>query len=160
MIIAPIMLVAAKPTIRSTAAVNIVPNIPASKADIAEHIHLVLFSVFTKGVVIRAIARNKIATPSAVIKITGVIVIVAVIVRNAVIMPIIMLATIATPVQLNLQLQFKLHILNSPPIIVYAKAFLVVNSYMCRYAFKGLQFQKNMVSLYKSLKRGAIYYDT
>ena len=120
-IIAPIMLVATNSIARSITDVRIVPSMlirsPLSVA------HLQLLSKFlpvkvdTKSVT----ARYTTAIPKTTHKNAGVTVIAAVIVRNAVIIPSMMLAAVDNNKQLFLQLQPKLFIKKSPPIIVYAK---------------------------------------
>lgn len=137
MTIAPKILAVAMSKTRSIIAVKIVPRIPTSNADIAEHTQPDEFSPLTKGAVIRATARYTAAVPKAAYNNVVVKAIVAVVVKNAVITPIIMLAITAITVQLHLklQLQLVLHIINSPPIIIYELLFMVVNFYSCYIVF-------------------------
>jgi len=106
-IIAPKILVAANVIAKSTTANKIVPKMPDNKIGRIEQIqpHTLLLLSFETA---RITARYAIDIPNKTHKNTGVMVIVAVIVRKAVIIPIIILATIARPVQLHLQQQLRL----------------------------------------------------
>ena len=115
-IIAPSTLVATNSIAKSITDVKIVPKIPVSKTGSIEHTQLRTPLPQIEADDIRVIARYKIAIPNTTHKNTGVMVITAVIVKNAVIIPIIILATIAIPVQSLLQLHVRLDIYYSPPI--------------------------------------------
>ena len=103
-IIAPIMLVAAKVMANKITETRIVPSAPITNADNAEHVqHAAEFSRTTAEIK-RVIARKATATPKATHKNAAPTVITPVIRKNAVIMPITMLAITASPVQFILQL--------------------------------------------------------
>lgn len=121
-IIAPIMLVAAKVIPKSIIAISMAPSIPASKTGNIEHAQLRVPLPRVK----RSIARYTTATPKTTHKNAGVTVIAAVMVRNAVMIPIIRLATIEITVQLLLQLQLQLKFdILSPPN--YRICFWIIN---------------------------------
>lgn len=114
--IAPTMLVAANVIPRSIKPVNIAPSIPVNKTDNIGQIQNLSVSL-VRAAAIRVIARYTTEIPNITNKNTGVSVIVAVIRRNAAIIPTIMLARMATNGHESLQLQ--LYILDSPPSIIY-----------------------------------------
>ena len=116
-IIAPVKLVAANVIPNRIIAIRMVPRMPASKTGSIEQVQLRAFLPLVK----RSIARYTTAIPKTTHKNAGVIVIAAVIVRNAVIIPIIRLDTIAIPVQLLLQLQPKFDILSPPTVSICLK---------------------------------------
>jgi len=106
-IMAPKILVAANVIAKNITANKIVPKIPDNKTGRIEQIQprtSLLLAFDTASIT----ARYATDIPNKTHKNTGVIVMVAVIVRNAVIIPIIILATIARPVQLHLQQQLRL----------------------------------------------------
>ena len=100
--IAPTTLVAANSIARSTTDIKIVPSIPIRRTGRTAHIQSLIPNPSANDKVISTTARYETAIPNTTHKNAGVTVIVAVIVKNAVIIPIIMLATIASPVQLLL----------------------------------------------------------
>ena len=100
---APITLVAANSTASRTIDNKTVPRIPTSSAVIIVH-KLPQQTLRKSAALMSVTARYTTATPRITHKNAGVRVIVAVILRNAVIMPIIRLATIAITVQPGLQL--------------------------------------------------------
>ena len=108
--IAPITLVAAKLTAKRISESKIVPKIPIISVVNDEHIHLLVPLLSDAAVITAVMPRYTIAIPKVTHKNAGVRVMVALKVRNAVIMPIIILATTANTVQLGPQLQFVLYI--------------------------------------------------
>ena len=120
MIIAPIMLVAANSTARSTIAKKIVAIIATRSTESTELMQqaILLLQQFTDAIVIRRIARYTTAMPKTTHKNAGVTVIAAVIVRNAVMMPTTMLTMSATVVQVFLHAQLLFDII-SPPDTLY-----------------------------------------
>ena len=116
-IIAPIILVATKVIARSTTEVKIAPKTPVSKRDKTGHIQPLLVVLWAEADVAKATIRKATATPKVTHKNAGVRVIVAVMRRNAVTIPTIMLATIDSAEQLVLQ--HDIHY--SPPDTIYAK---------------------------------------
>ncbi len=121
-IIAPTALVAANVTASSISDANTPPNIPVSSAGRTEHIHSRASHPCTIVDVIKAIARYTTEIPSTTHKKAGATVIIAENCKNAVIIPTIMLATIARPTQLLLQPHPNFDIL-SPPLILYEFKF-------------------------------------
>ena len=97
------MLVATNSIARRTTESNIVPRIPASNAVTILH-RFSQHPLRKSADETRVTARYATATPKTTHKNAGVRVITAVILKNAVIIPIIRLATIAITVQLVLQL--------------------------------------------------------
>lgn len=100
---APIMLVAAKVTAKRIKDSNTVPRIPIRRTRIVLQTHLRSVSVTAE--IMRVIPRKITAIPKTTHKNAGVKVITAVKRRMAVIIPIIILAAVARPVQLNSQVQ-------------------------------------------------------
>jgi len=119
-IIAPTILVAANSIPRSITEVRTVPNMPAEKTLNAGQRQLWNPLPVKKPEVRIAIAWYPTAIPNSTHKKAGVTVITAVIVRNAAIIPSIILAATDNNKQLFLQLHPKLFI-KSPPIILYEK---------------------------------------
>lgn len=104
-IIAPIILVATKSMASSTTDNKIAPKIPVTSADKTAHIQLFLaLGRWAIDVEIRTIARYTTAIPSTTHKNASPTVITAVMRKKAVIIPIIMLTTIAKNGQVILQL--------------------------------------------------------
>lgn len=104
-IIAPIILVATKSMASSTTDNKIAPKIPVTSADKTAHIQLFLaLGRWAIDVEIRTIARYTTAIPSTTHKNALPTVITAVMRKKAVIIPIIMLTTIAKNGQVILQL--------------------------------------------------------
>ncbi len=104
-IIAPIILVATNSIANSTTDSKIAPKMPVRSADKTEHIQLFLISGHRAiDIEIRIIARYTTAMPSATHKKALPTVITAVIRKKAVIIPIIILTTIAKNGQVILQL--------------------------------------------------------
>lgn len=118
-IIAPITLVAAKLIAKRIRDVRIVPRMPVISTDNILHTQLRML-IARAAVTINNTASATTAIPKVTHKNAGVSAIVAEKTRNAVIIPIIILATIARPVQLVLQPQFILSI-SFTSTIVYAK---------------------------------------
>lgn len=104
--IAPITLVAAKSIAKRINESKIVPKIPIMSVVNDEHTHLLFFQLFVVAVITAVIPRYTMATPKRTHKNAGVREIIPLKLRNAVIIPIIILATTANTVQLGLQLQF------------------------------------------------------
>lgn len=102
--IAPITLVAANSTAKSTNDTKIVPMIPIDHAVLLAQLHFLTVSQ-PKAVVARPIARYKTAIPNTTHRNAGVRVITAIKVRKAVIIPTIILPITATPRQLDLKQQ-------------------------------------------------------
>ena len=117
--IAPIMLVATNSMARSTIERSIVPSIPASSAVTMVHRSL-QHPLRKRAAAIRVTARYTTAIPRSTHKNAGVKVIAAVILRKAVIIPRIRLATTAITVQPGLQLLHDVDI-KSPPTLYYAE---------------------------------------
>ena len=118
---APIMLVATKPTARRTSAVKIVPNAPNCRVDNA--LQTQLRSLFSQSPVKAATKnvtnRRATAIPKPIQAKSVEIVIVPVMVRTSATMPEIRLTIRPNAVQPVLQLQLKKPII-SPPLTVYA----------------------------------------
>ena len=112
-IIAPMMLVATNSIASRMTDVRIVPKIPTSKVESGVHVQAYSSGRLRRFGKISAIARYTTAIPNKTHKNAGVVVMTAVKRRNAVIIPIMMLATMESPVQLLLQPQLKL------PIIIH-----------------------------------------
>lgn len=105
--IAPITLVAANVIAKRTIDVKIAPSIPTKITDRLLHTHP---DLRITGDTASNIARYTTAMPKTTHKNAGVTVITALNCRNAVIIPIIILATMARPAQSLLQVQQKLAI--------------------------------------------------
>ncbi len=104
-ITAPAILVAPKVIARSISEVRIVPKIPVRSTGSTVHTHLTVWEA-----AIRVMPSIATAMPKVTHKNTGVRVIVAEYTRNVVMIPMIILATTASVVQLVLQQQFVLDI--------------------------------------------------
>ncbi len=119
---APIMLVATKPTARRTRAVKIVPNAPNCKVDNALQMQPLSFLSPSpvKAATPNVIIRRPTAIPKPIQAKRVEIVIVPVMVRTSATIPEIRLAIRPKAVQPVLQLQLKKPII-SPPLTVYAK---------------------------------------
>lgn len=109
--IAPITLVAANDIDNNISEVRIVPRIPIINAENAGHLQRVSSDLSLFFVPTKASARYTTAIPNTTHKNAGVTVITAEKVRNAVIIPMIMLATTAIPVQSILHPQFEFDII-------------------------------------------------
>ena len=120
LIIAPITLPAANAIPKRITDVKIVPRIPVSKAGRIEHTQPRIPLPRTTAPIIGVNARYTTAMPNKTHKNAGVMVITAVKVRIAVIIPIIILATMELSKQLPLQVQLIELIHYSPPIIIYS----------------------------------------
>jgi hypothetical protein len=120
-IIAPIMLVATNSIAKRITEVRIVPRIPVNRVGTMEHTQRLIPDIRICAAESRVNPRNATAIPKTTQRNIGVRVITAVILRNAAIMPMIILATIARPAQLHLQSQPHLDICYSPPITIYSQ---------------------------------------
>ncbi len=125
--IAPMTLVAAKVTAKRIIDTSIAPSIAIRSTGRILQTQPLMPELRIATLVTSVIARYTTAIPSTTHKNAGVTVITAVKVRKAVIIPMIMLATIATPTQLHLhpQLQFEQVI------------FFTSNVIICRIIFGG-----------------------
>lgn len=112
-IIAPIMLVATNSIAKRITASKIVPSMPVRITDKIGHMQLRL-PLFLTVTAIRITARYTTAIPKTTHKNGAVTVITALKRRNAVIIPIIILAIIANPAQFVLQSQLILNIFITP----------------------------------------------
>lgn len=117
--IAPAVLVAAKLIPRSITDVRIVPRIPVRSAVILEQIQFWMETQRTEEAVTRAIARYTMAIPNVTQENAAVIVMVAVMVKNAVITPMRMLAITEITVQPSIHFKF-IPDIKSPPDTIYA----------------------------------------
>lgn len=115
-IIVPSTLVAANPAARSISEVRIEPSTPPSTRESERHTQGLGWFLFTKKP-IRSTARNTAATTNTVEKKIGTISITPVKLSTAPIIPIIRLATNASPLQLYLQSQ--LQNIFTPPTTLY-----------------------------------------
>ena len=123
---APIMLVATKPTARRTRAVKIVPRAPNCNVDNALQMQpLSLFASSVKAATPKVIIRSPTAIPKPIQAKRVEIVIVPVIVRTSATMPEIRLAIRPNAVHPVLQLQLKKPII-SPPLTLYAQAVIML----------------------------------
>ena len=123
---APIMLVAAKPTARRTRAVKIVPNAPSCKVDSALQMQPLSFLLSSVEAATKSVTINKpIATPKPIQAKSVEIVTVPVIVRTSATIPATRLAIRPKAVHPVLQLQLKVPII-SPPLTVYAQAIIML----------------------------------
>ncbi len=144
MIIVPIMLVAANSIPRRITDVRTVPNIPVIRTGRMLHTQPRMPAPRIAGAAKSVTARYTTATPSNAHKKVGVTVITAVKLSIAVIIPIIILAAIARPVQSLLQLHVKLAICCSPPITIYAKVCKEVKQ------LRGKFLQRNLLLHFKT----------
>jgi len=103
--IAPITLVAANSIAKRINDRRMVPQIPIISVVNAVHTHLLVPLLLNSVPAIAVIPRYTTAMPKTTHKNAGVSVIIVLKLRNAVIMPMIILATTANTVQLGLQLQ-------------------------------------------------------
>ncbi len=101
--IAPITLVAANVTPKRTIDISIAPRIAIKRIGRILHTQPVIPALRIATLVTSVIARYTTAIPKTTHKKAGVTAITALKVKKAVIMPMIMLATIATPTQLHLE---------------------------------------------------------
>lgn len=122
-IIAPITLVAANVTPSKTTATKIAPSIAIKSTGRILHTQPLMPELRIATLVTRVTARYTTAIPSTTHKNAGVTVMVAAKVKNAVIMPMMMLATIETPTQLHLhpQVQFEQVIFFTSNVIICRK---------------------------------------
>ena len=124
-IIAPITLVAANVIASSIMLVSTVPRIPVRSTVSAGHRQSRMLRLVV-AVTIKSTASHTTAIPSSTHKNAGVTVTVAVNTRKLVIIPIIILATTASPVQLVLQLQF-IFVIIFTSVIIYVEIKKGVN---------------------------------
>lgn len=115
-ITAPRTLVTANVMPKRITDVRIVPKIPVNRTGRIEHTQLRRPHPMSTADNIKVIARYTIAIPNKVHKNAGVMVMTAVKLKNAVIIPMIMPATMEIPIQLLLLLQQHNDIKFSPPI--------------------------------------------